>query len=96
MLQMKNLRYLVCEENGRIRTEAHIQNPPEGVCLGLTAGEWLYKGGQFNIGSGVRVDNDNNLLPGVMFIFDWTNAEQRRRAAMIIYDAATYGRLVNA
>ena len=92
MVQINNLRYLLYE-NGRISVEAR---KPPGVCLAMATQDWLYRGGCFRIGSGVRADGDNNLLPGILFVFNWANVQQRRKSAVIIHDVEKYGRLVNA
>ena len=92
MVQLNNLRYVVFE-NGRTFVEAKM---PEGVCLAMKNQDWLYRGGCFRIGSGVRVDDDNNPLPGVIFVFNWNNARQRQKLAEIGRDINAYGKLVNA
>jgi hypothetical protein len=59
-------------------------------------GVWRYRGRQFKIGHGVRVDHDGELLPGPVFVFDPSDTKDVKKLGQIITEMSKTGRLVVA
>lgn len=77
--------------------DLHFSNVmPPGVQTDAENETWSFGGGLFDIGSSVRTSNGNEILEGILFVYDPGNYLHREKMLEIQEDLKTHGQLVIA
>lgn len=91
MYKIGNLRCLWNEGNGQVIT---LEEIPLNVEFRPDPDVWRFDGGEYRIGSAVRVSHDGELLNGPILIFDCTNQTHQEKAERVRQEATIYRRLI--